>query len=164
MLPDEAIEALRAKKGASPVTIVTKTLPDMKKKNNPYYDDVIKVSRVNCIINWIYANAVKKVDPTFVPKPRKWGTRNGPFVEHTDYRGETKFYLEAKVERVLGTVFLRISSGEQITEDQIKPFLCERKFDSRIVVRDYDVKNIISLTMDKQTYLDPELEDDKVSD
>lgn len=153
MLSNAAIEAIKTKKGASPVTIITKTVPDMRKTDNPYYGDVIKISRVNCIINWIYANAIKKVDPNFVPQPRKWGTRKGPFVEYTNNRGEQKLYLETKVERVLETVFVRLSTDTIIPNVELEPYL-KKTQETNVILRDYDINNIVTLVMDKKNYYD----------
>jgi len=78
----ELRDELFAVKGASMVTMVARTLPDLigGKKRSPMAG-LEKVSRVNGVINWHYANAVNKQREReghgehFTAQPRSWGVR-----------------------------------------------------------------------------------------
>lgn len=144
-------------KGATFATLVTSTEPELKKTGNPY-TDVRKVSRVNVCLGFQYENAVNRQreregnDEEFVSAPRSWGRKISPmFVEH-----KGKLYLETKVEKSLSTTYL--SKGREISSDDIAPFLRSRSGSGRqetekaIVVRDYSLESILSLTVGGQDY------------
>lgn len=155
---DKLVSMLKEQKGATAVTICTQTLPPMRKTDNPYRD-AIKISRVNGIIGWIYANAVNRQrlredkDANFVVEPRKWGTRiqGTPLVEH-----KGKYYLELKVEKSLDHEYKL--GDERISFDQIKEFLrptptmLKQKLDKEVILRDYDLANITSININGQYY------------
>ncbi len=175
-------EMLTSSAGAKIVTIVTITEPEMRKAikisketledsvlENPYYNNVIKVSRVNAMINWHYDNAVnaqlkregKEAD--FKPKERKWGTRlhNSPFVSHVRKSdGKNCLYLEVKVNSSLGHAYYNPSTGLQIPMEHVEPFLKEKSSskeyqgtDKEIILRDYDVANIATIVFDGNGYM-----------
>jgi len=148
--------ALLERKGATFITIVAETDPRLNKRGNPYSGRVIKRSRVNGAINWIYGNGVNRqriregLEPDFTAHPRKWGERikGTPFVEH---KGRT--YLELKVERVLGTEYLL--DGKPIDRSLIEEWLPKRKSESgrqevekAVILRDYELVNIRVVTFD----------------
>jgi len=155
---------LTANKGASIVTIVTMTDPTMRKTGNPFVGNVKKVSRVNGMIGWSYENAVNnqlaREDKTaeFVAKPRKWGTRlNGtPLVEH-----KGNFYLEMKVERSLGYRYEDLQGNplDDATMAQVKAFMPIKAkpqtqgTDKEIILRDYRLSSILSITYKGTCYL-----------
>lgn len=173
------IELLIAKKGAKLVTIVTKTRPDFVRQSpdgrlNPFCGKnlktdhkVFKVSRVNGVVNWNYANAVNKqreregiIEADFVAQERKWGVRlmGLPFVVHTNKEGTTKVYLEVKPEHSLGYEF-QDDKGHYIPTEGVMPFIREHKqsetqqTDKEIILRDYDLGNILSITYGGETYV-----------
>jgi hypothetical protein len=173
------VELLTEKKGAKLVTIVTKTRPDFVRQApdgrlNPFCGknlktdhNVFKISRVNGVVNWNYANAVNRqreregvVEADFVAQPRKWGIRLAglPFVVHTLTNGQTKVYLEVKPEHSLGYEF-QDDKGQTIPTETVMPFLREHKqpetqqTDKEIILRDYDLGNILSITYGGETYV-----------
>jgi len=152
------MDSLQEHKGTQFVTIVAKTQPKLLK--NPL-GPIFKVSRVNICVNWNYRNSVNLQrmregnKDIFVPKPRPWGTRlpNSPFVEH-----KGQLYLEAKVEKSLDHHY-EMPNGDIIEDSKVTPYLPQRKQSStqqtekEIILRDYIVENIISITMQGETYL-----------
>jgi hypothetical protein len=154
----DLVELLKSQKGAKPVTICAQTIPNMRKKDNPY-KDVIKISRVNGIIGCVYTNAVNRQriredsDPDFEAEPRKWGQRiiGTPLVEH-----KGKYYLELKVEKSLGHEYELYN--ERIPFEKIKEFLRlppdmpKQGLDKEVILRDYDLANITSITINDQYY------------
>ena len=152
-------DKLRSLKGATFVTLVTKTVPNMRVAGNPFRDKVFKVSRVNGTINFIYGNSVNRQRgregkvADFQPEPRKWGTRieGTPLVEHKGY-----IYLEMKVENALGHSFLW-SNGNSMSADEaanLTTYLFEsyqpktQQTDKEITLRDYALKSIVAITID----------------
>ena len=142
-------QVLREVNRATFVTIVAETQPRMRKTDNPYAGHVIKRSRVNGAICWIYKNAVQKqldkqeIDVEFQPQERKWGERlqGTPFVEH-----KGKLYLEMKVERSLDSVYIDVRTGEEVDKEKLQPFLQDPP-DSVVVLRDYALENIKQIAM-----------------
>ena len=142
------------RKGAQIVTLVTHTAPNMRKTNNPFYGRVIKVSKVNGVVNFNYANSVERQrlredhpEPEFTPEPRAWGVHipHTPFIEH---KGET--YLEMKVERSVEAPEYFID-GEPANAEQVaamKEFITKGKqaltqeTEKEVIVRDYKVSNL----------------------
>ena len=151
-------------KGCSPVTIVSMTDPDMNKTGNPFFGLVKKVSRVNGMIGWSYENAVNKQlareDKTadFVAKPRKWGIRliGTPLVEN-----KGNFYLEMKVEKSLDHRYedLKGNALDDATMAQVQRFIKIRPqsqtqgTDKEIILRDYRLSSILSITYKGTCYL-----------
>ena len=164
---NELKRILSKNKGASAVTIVARTELDkkMRKTGNPLIGKgFTKVSRVNGMIGWHYANAVNNqrkregLEADFVVQPRKWGTRieGTPLVEH-----KGAFYLELKVEKSLGHRY-EDSDGNEIddnTVSKIKSFLPVKKqaatqqTEKEIVLRDYKLDTILSITYRGTCYL-----------
>lgn len=146
-------------RGATFATIVTRTDPKLRKTGNTL-GPVRKVSRVNVTLGFQYEAAVNRQrtregsDADFIAAPRQWGKKISPMmVEHNG-----KFYLETKVERSLEHSF-QDENGKEIPEDLVKPFLPVRSESSRqetekeILVRDYALESIVSLTMKGEDYV-----------
>jgi hypothetical protein len=152
------IDSLQEHKGTQFVTLITKTQPKLLK--NPL-EPIFKVSRVNICVNWNYSNSVNLQrmregnEDAFVPQPRKWGTRipHSPFVEH-----KGQLYLEAKIEKSLDYHYEN-ANGDTIENSIVNPYLPQRKQSStqqtekEIILRDYNVENIVSIAMQGETYL-----------
>ena len=149
------VEMLRANKGATAVTIVAKTSQSVT---------VFKVSRVNGMIGFRYDNAVNRQlaregqQADFVAKPRKWGRHieGTPLVEH---KGNS--YVELKVEKSLGYRFEHFN-GTPFTDAETAAWLASHPIKSRpttqgtekeIILRDYKVDSIISITYRGVCYL-----------
>jgi len=140
---------LAERRGAQAVTIIARTVPEMRKTNNPWYGRTEKVARVNGMVNWRYENAVNNQraregnQEPFAAEPRKWGQRiiGCPFVE---YRGE--LYLEVKVERSIEYQYY--VDGKPVDAAVIAPYLPKRQESGRqdverpVVLRDYKLATI----------------------
>lgn len=131
---NQLVERLIQQVGSSPVSLVACTEVPIKKlkggtkcellKDGP----LMKLTRVSCMINWIYENSVnlqrlrEGLDPTFKSEPRMWGTRihlNNyitPFVHHikgliqpshriitnlSQLPPSNELYLETKIQRII---------------------------------------------------------------
>lgn len=154
---------LRMIRGSKIIGLTTITEPKLK-KGHP--EGVVKISRINGVINCDYSNCVNNQreregqSPDFIPEPRAWGTRltNLPMVSHVTKDGDHRLYLEVKVQRVISTEYKQY--GKVIPYEMIKPFLYDKKsnvehqgLDKEVVWRDYLVKNIISIDLDGHGYI-----------
>lgn len=139
------------------VTFAAKTIPPLRKKNNPYLGRVHKISKVNGIIGiWSYQNSVNRqrdkegVEDFFVPIERRWGKRipQSPFVEYQD-----KLYLEVRVNNSNFAYYLDNQLAPDSDVKLIESFIPEKNeslrqmVDSPIVLRDYEICNITHLQM-----------------
>lgn len=144
---------LMSLKTATPVTILSVTVPAMKKTGNPYYGNVRKITSANVFINFHYANSVNNrrnkegKDTDFVAKPRVWGTRipGTPCVEHKgNLYLETRFLKTANVEYI-------DTKGNPVSKTVLEPFLQKSKKTSRqgvdevVILRDYKLENIVGM-------------------
>jgi hypothetical protein len=147
------------------VSFVSVTDPSMRKRENPY-SKARKVSLVVGVVNWTYSKTVNRQRGreqkvmNFRALERKWGTRvkGTPLVSHVVAdQGETRLYLEVKVER---RTFLYFDSEtrERIDEAAIEPFLKDpdpnprQDLDREIVLRDYRLISIAELTLGGEQY------------
>ena len=183
----ELIDLLDARRGAEFVTITARVDARLVKKDretgepNPYAG-ATKVSRVNGLINWCYANSVNNqrkredVEGEFVPESRRWGQRRfvnaagepvydrsasvrlSPFVDH-----KQAVYLEMKVERSLGHQYEAVD-GSPLTDEQVAPYLPARSSSSRqevenpVILRDYTLdkngeSNILAIAIGGENYV-----------
>lgn len=173
----DAISLFMNQNSATIATMETETIPDMVKKDrvtgqpNPYIGRVVKQSRVNGIVGaWNYESAVNRQRvresdaetiaevesiPEFVAEPRSWGERlpQTGLVKH----GEN-YYVEIKVQRAIETTYL--IDGRPATDDELedlKRYLPKKKEGTRqqvekpVILRDYKVESIKSVTMNGQT-------------
>ena len=153
------------------VTIVSRTVPGMRKRGNPHTGNAFKVSRVVGNVNWHYSKEVNMQRtregglevvggipvPADVEKfeaaPRKWGVRrrrdNGsytPFIDH-----KNKVYVEIQVVQALGHEY-RNAAGDLIDKDAITPYLYAKSKAKRqdvkndVICRDYNIDNIKAIT------------------
>ena len=153
------VEMLNGIRGATFATLITDTDPRLKKTGNPL-GTVRKVSRVNVTLGFQYAAAVNRQrtregsEADFVAEARQWGTRiPGTFL----VENKGKLYLETKVERSLGHAYVD-SKGRQLTDEEVAPYLPARgesrqEVDREIIVRDYSLDSIRSISCKGETYL-----------
>lgn len=199
---NELREQLSTRKGAAMVSIVSTTEPAWRAKlkphevasegdpqadqlvdaifavagvsdiPNPYRGKVHKISHVNGVINWRYANAVnnqrmREEQPLdeegnvehFEALPRKWGQRisreDGTITPLVEHKG--RHYLELKVERSLGHEY-RDDEGNVYDDETITPWLRKRSKSSRqqtdkeIILRDYALDSINEIRMDGEVF------------
>lgn len=161
-IPDLVEFLLNVPTRASFVTFRSRTTPRMRKTDNPYWNadsrewNIRKISIVNGIINFIYANSVEnqrereRLDlEEFEPQLRRWGNRilNTPLVRH-----KGRYYLEVKVENVFETTYVD-SNGVEIDREEIDEFLYSssqpstQKTEKEIILRDYKIENLEQIKM-----------------
>lgn len=143
------LENLLTKKGAQIITIEA-LVPKVAKKKKYF-----KKSVVNGVINWNYQNSVNRQkerenkEGDFKAEPRKWGERilGTPLVRH-----KNKLYLEIKVQRALSTEY-QDENGNQIEkpEPQTKQQHSRQGLEREVILRDYLLENIKSITIGGQT-------------
>ena len=160
---DELKTKLMDVKGATAVSVVTVTVPQMNKKHNgeanPFYGRVQKRTYRSCMIGFRYQNSVNNQreredkDADFISEPRKWGEHvpGTPLIEH-----KGKYYLECKVERVIDNHYLL--DGEPADDEVVEPYLAQRKSSSRqgvdktVILIDVSLENIETISMFGEVY------------
>jgi hypothetical protein len=155
----ELLELLKNVKGNTFATITSRTEP-AQKKESPFKHSLEKLSRVNICLGFHYSNSVRNqeiregMEGDFQAKPRKWGQRiaGTPLVEH-----KGKFYLEAKIERSMGQLYL--NNNKIINKNEINPFLKEltkpatqEHLEKIVILRDYSLENIKRIRIGKNVY------------
>lgn len=164
--PEALADLLLDVRGAKIVTLETRTEPRLLAKHpasglpNPFKGDVVKIGRVNGVINWRYGNSVNRqrvregLAPDFVAIPRKWGVRvpGTPRVEH-----EERTYLEIKVERFMEHRYESLD-GRELNFASVEAYLPSRSAGRQgvtreVVLRDYDLASIVTMRLDGMIYL-----------
>ena len=146
-------------RGATFATIITETVPKLKKTGNTL-GHVRKVSRVNVCLGFQYeANVNRQLgreaqEADFIAANRPWGTKVTPMiVEH-----KNRFYLETKVEKSLDSQYID-EDGKEIPFALVEPFLPKRSKSTRqgtekeILVRDYSLDSLKTIAFNGETYL-----------
>ena len=136
------------------VGITALTTPDMTKKGNPLFGQVVKIARVGGPINWVYSSSVNRQRirenkaAHFKAYRRTWGHRvaHTPLVFHVNDLGEQHLYLELKLEsRTQG--FFHRETGERIEWADLRRWLKNKRpsrqdLDKEVVLRDYRTDHI----------------------
>lgn len=155
----EVNRLLQARAGAELLTVITRTIPEMRKKGNPYHGRILKVSKVNGQIRFNYEAGVQRQqeregkEANFEAQPRKWGTHVSPhstFLAHVTKEGFQRFYLRLRVLRSK-SVYVD-ENGAVIDPELIKPFLpvqppSKQGVESEVIERDYNLDNILALSI-----------------
>lgn len=159
------INMLASIRGAKMCTIISETDPRMKKTGNPFVGQILKRTRLNVTINFIYQNSVNRVrtkegnTADFEAKPRKWGQKvpGTPFVMHND-----QMYLEAKPNAAKPQVeFINNVSGEIVLKEALAQWLPTPSSqaeaqgvseENEVIVRTYAINNITDWIVDGKHY------------
>jgi len=146
---------LQAVKGAKIATIITETVPEMKKRNNPYLN-VVKRSTLNMVFNFNYRAAVNKalnenditVQVGNKAGKRVWGEKvpNSPFIMHNG-----AMYLELKLNRPADKVQYFLD-GKEVAADQVTPYLYKRNA-KLVPMNDIKIQNIKELRVNGMQYV-----------
>lgn len=160
----DLVTILSAVRGARFATITALTDARLLKTGNPF-GKVMKLSRVNVVINHKYENSVNNQRTRegnaadFTAQPRKWGERvkGTPFVTHNG-----RVYLECGVQKTLSHEYL-MSCGERLTDLQVAPFQPTKASNAdhqgverEIILRDYAIDTLQNIVIDGETYaIDP---------
>ena len=139
------------------------TLTDARalKTGNPF-GKILKKTKLTANIGFHYKNSLinqakrEGKDTNFDIQPRRWGVRmeNAPLVKHKD-----KHYLEYKAENVQSVEYFD-EQGNSLSAEQVAPFLPKKshsstqdKLDKKVILRDVDVENILSIRISKRVFL-----------
>lgn len=139
----EFIKFVQNLKGATFVTVFLETKFKMKKfglvngikTSNPYYDQVIKKSSCNALINFDYEAGVNRLrdklthsEPgtsQFTAGKHTWSTADKPIIKtgknNSIIERDGKFYLQMRPQKWLGTQLF--FQGKPIDKSILKPFL-----------------------------------------
>lgn len=134
------------------------TEPKMRKTNNPYFNNVKKITTMNVVLNFNYETAVNQQrelegNPRhFKALPRIWGERI-PSTCFVEYKGKT--YLEMQVIGSTETQFINKTTNEKIEDTVIGPFLIPPNSNmnhqgvrKEIVLRDVLLENVLEIYWD----------------
>ena len=163
-------------KGTTFVQLFTKTVPQMRKTNNPYYGKVSKIAETNCQIGWIYENAVQnqrdreEIEEDFTPHPRQWGQHminpitkkiSRVMIDHVKKGGEYNAYTQMRTLSVKDVHYVD-EKGIRLTDEktaELKTFLSGRtksktqRTEKEIIVSDYNLDNIEKMVVNKVMYI-----------
>lgn len=159
----ELQEIFRLIRGAKIISMTCITEPKLR-KGAP--ENIVKVTRLNGIINCNYGNVVNNArerenkERDFVPEPRKWGARlpGLPLVSWVNKDGSHNLFLEIIVKKVISVEYRQW--GKVIPLKDIENYIIpsnsnknHQQLDKEIVLRDYNVKNIITIDIDGCGYI-----------
>jgi hypothetical protein len=148
--------------------------PSQVKTGSPSPGTIIKKS--NVLVNWgswRYGSALEAQakregkEIQFEIKPRKWGKRifGTPLVHHIDKNQIEKWYIEAKVEKVLSPATYSCDiTGKDFHLDEVKPYLNSYRnpksesstqdgLTKKIYLRDYALTGIVEMNHQKTKYI-----------
>lgn len=144
------ISFLETLSGSQFISFVAHTTPDMKKRGNPFYGRVVKVSHCNGLVNSDWETAVNNfrrrngidAEP-YLAKENWFEDDKGSLVRHKLHHNLK--YLRFLPHRVKA-VFLDVISGKEIPFRELAPFLRGGKKDaSKPLFRVYAIGNIKTL-------------------
>ena len=154
------VRRLNGIEGSQPVGMITLTIPDMKKRSNPFFGRVIKISHITAFINCRYSRSVnlqrirEAQSADFRARERAWGSKieKRPLVEHDD-----QYYFEVKLQARKSQLRL-IETGEVIPPEAIKPFISPVKKNRRqrlnreVILRDFRIDHVAELRIGGQVW------------
>ena len=149
---------LFATESTQAVGLTTVTVPEMRKRGNPWFGGVSKITTVNGFINSKYTRVVNRQRTredkaaNFRAVERAWGIRikGTPLVSHSNVEGTVLLYLEIQVTHRTWE-YRETDTGTLIDEDQLRPFLKPRRpqrrqgLDREIMLRDYRLDHIAEM-------------------
>lgn len=178
---DEMRDILYRARGATPVTFIAVTKPELKGgKGCPLYG-LIKIAKVNGLTNFHYERSVNRQrtregeESDFKAQARSWGvklfTENGrmlpltcnlkdvePNVTEDDVRQipPSNLYMEVKVENTLGHKY--ILNGNDVPDSEVNQYLrggssSRQGLDKPVVIRQYALNTIQELAMNGKKFV-----------
>ena len=144
------------------VGLKTRTIPKMRKTDNPYFDQITKESEINGQIGFDYETNVnnqlgrenKEMD--FKAQAHKWAIPTDSKNILSNKAG-TKFYLRVKVQTTKSPTYLH--NGEVIDKELLKDFLVksskphtQENLEKEVIVRTYAMESITEVRMMGETY------------
>lgn len=155
-------------RGATFITITTKTDTKAKKTGNPY-GTILKTNTINGQVNFHYDKAVltklakEGKNPDVFEQGNSWHQPympNGLLTPLATKKGETiPNYLRIRHLNTIGNTIYTTETGTQLTEEQVTPFLktpsrySNQGTDEPVRFLTYSLDSIITATINGQTYL-----------
>lgn len=149
--------------GTTFVGLTAITDPEMVYRKNPFRGRVLKLCRVNGVLNWRYTPAVNRQRiregkaADFKAERRVWGARveRCPLVVYVEDE-IPRLYLEVKVEGFEAKYFDR-ESHEEISAETLKPYFPKRrpgrqKVSKVVVLKDYRLDHVAEIRISKETW------------
>ena len=150
----QLLDLLLSVKSACPVSLITKTQPKMLKKNNPYFNKIWKISKINAMLNANYELGVcnKKLKenpytwPNFRSMARKWGIHaNKSLIRHGN-----NLYVQVQILKILWSNYY--FNNKLIDISILEPFLIKsnlnrQQLDNPIIIRDYALSSIKQINL-----------------
>jgi hypothetical protein len=165
-----------AEKGARPLTVVISSVKPLNKKNRqtkekcPFGESVIKISRMNGILNFNYENAVNSQRKregaalTFKAAKPAWYEsieQGGKFLKGVvrSKANHSDEYLKLKLEKVLATTYVSATTGKPIEPELLTPYLSEstggikQDLNKPIIPLTISLNNLLSFVCDGNRYV-----------
>ena len=154
----------REKRGATFISLLTETDPQMRKTGNPHLGTT-KITEIACIISHRYENAVNNQrereggERDFEVKPRKWGVHykdSRAIIEHNG-----KFYLSAMPNPNNTPKVRFVKDGAEVAKSLLEQFLPASRtketaesqgVDRAVLHRDYAFSSIRKITIGGETW------------
>lgn len=140
-LRQKIVNLFTNKKSSTITTLFTKTRPKLK-SGHPY-KNLVKISRVNCVVNNDYSKAMQKLGK--IVDERRWGKK----LSHSVVTHNGANYLQI---RPLKSHSIYLDGVKQVPFDEVKFYLPEFSDSQDVPVRTYRVDNIIGLLYEKKLY------------
>ncbi len=129
--PNEILEKLSSIKGARIIGLTTIVEPEMRKTANPYFGQVLKVSRFSAMINFDYDTGVLKrlakegKDPASFTRGQSWHeailTPEGKLTAFSRHKTTGEVYL--RLVRLSGASRFIDKRGRFMAKRHLEPFL-----------------------------------------
>jgi hypothetical protein len=140
--------------------MITITVPAMRKKKNPFFGRVVKISHITAFINCRYSRSVnlqrtrEEKSADFKALQRAWGSKmeKRPLVEYDD-----QYYFEVKLQTRKSQI-RDIETGEIIPPETLKPYLAPLKKNPRqrlnreVILRDFRVDHVAELRINGEVW------------
>lgn len=161
-------------KGTFGISLVAVTTPKMNKKNNPFFGRVQKATYItnvalgytyeHCVNNRLFRNGLNTNFESDKPKGKTW--LEFPYLLCSD-KDNTQHYLRTTMRKNSKIENIYLLDGEIVNDleiiNQIKEWLpkpstsakqenCGLVDDEQVVIRDFKVENIVSLTQGSKKY------------
>lgn len=130
----QILDLFNKKRNSTIVTLYTKTKPGLK--SGCPFPNLVKVSRVNCMVNTNYSKALAKMGK--IVNQRPWGKR----LTHSIINHKSQSYLEVRP-LLMKSVYL--DGAKEIPYNQIKYYLREFSGLQTVPLRTYKIDNIIGI-------------------
>jgi hypothetical protein len=156
----QLVNRLKQLSGSTFASLVTATQPRMKA--GAPHREVVKIARLNVVLNHDYSNSVNRQriregeEPDFVPEPHPYADRVPGTPLRVNRKNPTLKYLTYKLQQRIEVRYID-KRGAEIPEEDLKPWFYQRTNHSQeleypVIVNDVLLDNIQQITMMGTTY------------